>query len=144
MKHFILVLTIILFVLLTFLHPSIIEDASFNDYTYLRNLRRSNNSIDNEYTKKKLHENTIFNTASGSTASGSMGTSSTGSSAGSTAASVGFAPILYNTTPTVKKDQTVHSETESKSKSSTNLLPYLLLLLILVIVIIVYIKYKMN
>jgi cobalamin biosynthesis Mg chelatase CobN len=140
MKHFILVLTIILFVLLTFLYPSIIEDASFNDYTYLRNLRRSDNSIDNEYTKKKLHENTIFNTASGST-----GTSSTGSSAGSSAAaSVGFAPILYNTTPTVKKDQTVYSETETKSESSTNLLPYLLLLLILVIVIIVYIKYKTN
>ena len=94
MKHFILVLTIILFVSLTFLHPSLIEDASFNDYTYLRNLRRSDNTIDNEYSQKKLHENTIFNTASGSTAS-------------TTASSAGFSPILYsNTTPTDQTDQT--------------------------------------
>ena len=123
MKHFILVLSVILFILLIFLYPSTIEDASFNDYTYLRNIRRSDNTIDNEYTKKKLYENTYFNTH------GSVN-STTGNS------SVGFAPILYsNTTPT---DQKI----DSKS-TNLNFLPYLFLLLILVIII-VYVKYKMN
>ena len=135
MKHFILVLSIILFVSLTFLHPSIIEDASFNDYNYLRNLRRSDNTIENDYTKQKLHENTTFNTGSGSA----------GNSSGSTGNSAGFAPILYsNTPPTVKQtDQKIDSN-ETTTKSSTNLLPYLLLLLIVVVVIIIYIKYKMD
>jgi hypothetical protein len=53
MKHFILVLSIVLFVL-TFLHPSIIEDASFNN-NYLCNLRRS----DIDYKTYSLHGNKI-------------------------------------------------------------------------------------
>ena len=64
-------LSIILFVSLIFLNPSTIEDASFNDYNYLRNLRRSDNTIDNDYREKKLHENTIFNTGSESTGTSS-------------------------------------------------------------------------
>ena len=115
-------LSVILFILLIFLYPSTIEDASFNDYTYLRNIRRSDNTIDNEYTKKKLYENTYFNNP------GTV-TSTSGNS------SVGFAPILYsNTSPT---DQKIDST------SNLNFLPYLFLLLILVIII-VYVKYKMN
>lgn len=104
-----------------------IEYASFNDYTYLRNIRRSDNTIDNEYTKKKLYENTFFNT------DGSV-TSTTGNS------SVGFAPILYsNTSPTAKQtDQKIYSKS-----TNLNFIPYLFLLLILVIII-VYVKYKMD
>jgi hypothetical protein len=137
MKHYIIVLSIILFVSLTFFYPSIIEDASFNDYNYLRDIRRSNNTIDNDYTKQKLYENTTFNTQG----SGITGTSSGNSSSSS---SVGISPIVYsNITPTVKQpEQKIDNSTESKS--STNLLPYLLLLLLLMVVIIVYVKYKMN
>jgi hypothetical protein len=135
MKHYIIVLSIILFVSLTFFYPSIIEDASFNDYNYLRDLRRSNNTIDNDYTKQKLYENTTFNTP------GTTGTSSGNSSSSS---SVGISPIVYsNITPTVKQPEQ-KKDNSTESKSSTNLLPYLLLLLLLMVVIIVYVKYKMN
>lgn len=140
MKHFILVLSIIFFVSLPFLHPSIIEDASFNDYNYLRNLRRSDNRIDNEYSQKKLYDTTF-------TDQGKI-PSSTGS----------ISPIYNTITPVKTNIQTTNStgstglndpspnQTNSNQTNQTNinLLPYLLLLLIIVVIIILYMKYKIN
>jgi hypothetical protein len=133
MKHFVIVLSIILFVSLTFLNPSIIEDASFNDYTYLRNLRRSNNTIDNEYTQKKLYDTTFTDQ---------------GSSTKSSETSTPFSNTVKTQTATdvptgVPTNDSKSSET-SANQTNVNLLPYLLLLLILLVVIIVYIKYKME
>ena len=136
MKHFVIILSIILFVSLTFLNPSIIEDASFNDYNYLRNLRRSNNTIDNEYTQKKLYDTTF-------TDQGKI-PNSTGTDT--------VTPI-HNTNAPVKTVQTTGSigstgsiglNETSTNQTNINLLPYLLLLLIIVVVIIIYVKYKMN
>jgi|UniRef100_A0A6C0D1M6 hypothetical protein len=134
MKHFILVLSVILFVSLTFLHPSIIEDASFNDYTYLRNLRRSDNTIDNDYTKKKLYENTFFTDQGNSTKTSETPTQNYSN----------ITPIKsVQTTDTVTSNDSTPSNTNS-SNTNVNLLPFLLLLLILLVVIIVYIKYKID
>jgi hypothetical protein len=45
-KHFIIVASIILFVLLTFFTPTLIEDASFNDYQYVHDFRRTSHARD--------------------------------------------------------------------------------------------------
>ena len=145
MKHVILVLSIILFVSLPFLHPSVIEDASFNDYNYLRNLRRSDNRIDNEYTQKKLYDTTFTDQGkiSNSTGTGSV------------------SPIYNTITPVKTNIQTINStgstglndpspnqtnsnQTNQTNQTNINLLSYLLLLLIIVVIIILYMKYKMN
>ena len=141
MKHFVIVLSIILFVSLTFLNPSIIEDASFNDYTYLRNLRRSNNTIDNEYTQKKLYDTTFTGQGSSTTSSE---TSTPFSNTVKTQTSTGVSTAMPTGVPTgVPTNDSKSSETSS-NQTNVNLLPYLLLLLILLVVIIVYIKYKME
>jgi hypothetical protein len=137
MKHFVIVLSIILFVSLTFLNPSIIEDASFNDYTYLRNLRRSNNTIDNEYTQKKLYDTTFTDQGSSTTSSE---TSTPFSNTVKTQTPTGVSTAMPTGVPT---NDSKSSETSS-NQTNVNLLPYLLLLLILLVVIIVYIKYKME
>ena len=49
MKHFIIVLSIILFVLLTFFSPTLIEDASFNDYQYVHDFRRTSHARDDDH-----------------------------------------------------------------------------------------------
>lgn len=121
MKHFIIVLSIVLFVLLTFLHPSIIEDASFNDYNYLRNLRRSDNTIENDYTTHILQENKAFNAMHGNST-----------------------PIYIIPIKTPIQFTSQSQETSKNTETNINLLPYTVLLLILLILIIVYTKYKME
>lgn len=155
MKHFVIVLSIILFVSLTFLHPSIIEDASFNDYAYLQQLRRTHNTKNDDNKDKGWQDNGTFNTwyqkgngaekdkylndlKSPNTTSPNKTQVATHSK---TVTSQGTVPISTPHTVTPKDSST--GET-SKSETNVNLLPFLLLLLILLVVIIVYTKYKME
>lgn len=61
MKHFVVVLSIIVFVSFVFLHPSIIEDASFNDFEYLQKMRRTHDTVNTDDKSKGWQDNGIFN-----------------------------------------------------------------------------------
>lgn len=64
MKHFLIVLSIILLASLPFLFPSIenAQDGSFNDYEYLQKLRRTRSDVNTDDKTKGWQEDGTFKT----------------------------------------------------------------------------------
>jgi hypothetical protein len=144
MKHLVIVLSIILFVSLTFLHPSIIEDASFNDYDYLQKLRRSHDNVTTDDKYKGWQEDGTFKSwyqkGNGSEDDKALNNIKSPSNVPSNTMSTNV-PLKTNTS--VKTNTPTSNSDEIKETSSkTNLIPYLLLiLLIMIVIIVIYIKY---
>jgi hypothetical protein len=136
MKHFLIVISVIVFVSLSFLHPSIIEDASFNDYEYLQKLRRTHSDVNTDDKSKGWQDNGIFNSwyqpGNGSEKDKALNVTSNTITPDSKTPQ-----IQTKTTPTTETKD--NSETKSES---TNILPYLLLLLFMVVIVVIYIKYN--
>jgi len=154
MKHLVIVLSIILFVSLTFLHPSIIEDASFNDYDYLQKLRRSHENVTIDNKDKGWQEDGTFKSwyqkGNGSENDKYLNnitpTPTTPDSIDSKIEWPNITNIRLNQPMNhvdSNKSTVTQNKVETDSSNTTNVLPYaLLLLLIIIISIIVYIKYK--
>jgi hypothetical protein len=133
MKHFLIVISVIVFVSLSFLHPCIenATDGSFNDYEYLQKLRRTRSDVNTDDKSKGWQDNGIFNSwyqpGNGSEKDKALNVTSTVTPDSKTPQT--------NTTSTPSQPTT---ETKAKSEAkteSTNILPYLLLLLLLMIFI---------
>jgi len=144
MKHFLIVISVIVFVSLSFLHPCIenATDGSFNDYEYLQKLRRTRSDVNTDDKSKGWQDNGIFNSwyqpGNGSEKDKALNVTST------TVTPDSKTPQT-NTTSTPSQPTTETSyEAKSEAKTeSTNILPYLLLLLLLmVVIVIIYIKYN--
>ncbi len=147
MKHFLIVISVIVFVSLSFLHPSIIEDASFNDHEYLQKLRRTRSDVTVDDKSKGWQEDGTFKSwyqpGNGSENDKALNNLSTNKVTSTTDSKT--PQIQPKTTPTPSKPITeTKPETKSETKDgSRNILPYLLLvLLLMVVIIIIYIKYN--
>ena len=154
MKHFLIVTSIILFVSLPFLFPSIenAQDGSFNDYEYLQKLRRSHTVVNNDDKSKGWQDNGIFNSwyqpGNGSENDKALNnlksTTPTPTSNVPTHANTPISP----TQKTVKNEGTDSSKSKVQTRVETkgetkNLLPYLLFVLLIVLVILIlYLKYN--
>lgn len=144
MKHFLIVISIIVLVSLPFLYPSIenAEDGSFNDYEYLQKFRRTHSDVNTDNKSKGWQDNGIFNSwhQPGNDSENDKALNNlTDNKASSTSDS--------NTPQTQSKTTSTPTPiTETKDKSeTTNILPYLLLvLLLMVVIVIIYIKYNYN
>ena len=155
MKHIVLVLGIILFVSLSFLHPSIENavDASFNDYEYLQKLRRTRADVNTDDKSKGWQDNGTFNSwyqkGNGSendkalnniTPSVPVPSNSPSTAIPSTAKITGPS-VTTSTIPTNTLNDTKSNDTKSND-TIFNLIPYLLLFLLLIVILVIYIKYK--
>jgi hypothetical protein len=155
MKHIVLVLGIIIFVSLSFLHPSIENavDASFNDYEYLQKLRRTRTDVNTDDKSKGWQDNGTFNSwyqkGNGSendkalnniTPSVPVPSNSPSTAIPSTAKITGPS-VTTSTIPTNTSNDTKSNDTKSND-TSFNLIPYLLLFLLLIVILVIYIKYK--
>ena len=160
MKHIVLVLGIILFVSLSFLHPSIENavDASFNDYEYLQKLRRTRSDVNTDDKSKGWQDNGTFNSwyqkGNGSendkalnniTPSVPVPSNSPSTAIPSTAipstAKITSPSVTTSTIPTNTSNDTKSNDTKSND-TIFNLIPYLLLFLLLIVILVIYIKYK--
>ena len=143
MKHFLIVISVIVFVSLSFLHPCIenATDGSFNDYEYLQKLRRTRSDVNTDDKSKGWQDNRIFNSwyqpGNGSEKDKALNVTSTVTPDSNT-------PQTKTTSTPSQPTTETSSEAKSEAKTeSTNILPYLLLLLLLmVVIVIIYIKYN--
>jgi hypothetical protein len=170
MKHIIIVLSIILFVLLTFFTPTLIEsvDASFSRYDYLHDFRRTSQARDDDHPNDGWQKDGTFNpihVIQETRPDGSTRILENDSR---------YSSIVENERGRVdriknervenervanervanerdrhrdknveKKSDKSHSDKSDsdKSDSKTNLLPYLLIILVLLFIVIVAVKY---
>jgi len=147
MKHFLIVLSIILLASLPFLFPSIenAQDGSFNDYEYLQKLRRTRSDINSDDKDKGWQEDGTFKSwyqkGNGSEDDKALNNIKTPSNvpvpSNTVPSTISVVPIKTNTS------KSSSDETTNETKPGANIVPYLLLVLLLMIIILVfYIKYN--
>lgn len=144
MKHFVVVLSIIVFVSFVFLHPSIIEDASFNDFEYLQKMRRTHDTVNTDDKSKGWQDNGIFNPWY------QPGTGSENDKALNTvkpSVSVSISETNTDSTPTPSSSPSstpTNEPTKNDNDKTKNLLFLLLIIFVILCVIAILYLYSLN
>lgn len=154
MKHFIIVSSIILFVLLTFFTPTLIEDASFSRYDYLHDFRRTSHARDDDHPNDGWQKDGTFNPIHIIQETRPDGTKRIidndseyyyrNSVDNEKVERVDRVNRINNERVNREnngKNVEKKSDKSDKSDSETNLLPYLLIILVLLFIVIVAVKY---
>jgi hypothetical protein len=152
MTHFIKVSIVIVLVTIVFFNSSVIEnivDPSYNEYDYLRKIRRTHNVVESDTEDKGWQDDGTFKSwyqkGNGSENDKHLN-NITPTPLVSTSIDSKESPHITNirlNQPINHVDSNVtQNQYEPDSSNTTNILPYaLLLLLIIIISIIVYVKY---
>ena len=152
MTHFIKVSIVIILVTIVFFNSSIIEnivDPSYNEYDYLRKIRRTHNIVETDTEDKGWQDDGTFKSwyqkGNGSENDKHLN-NITPTPLVSTAIDSKESPhITVNrlNQPSINVTNNDSNKVINSNTTNTNILPYtLLLLLVIIISIIVYIKYK--
>lgn len=158
MKHFIIVASIILFVLLTFFTPTLIEDASFSSYDYLHDFRRTSHALDDDHPNDGWQKDGTFNPIHIIKETKPDGSEQIIKENDYSRYRDNIDNIDnrdrdnivrhtdYNRDRYRDKDNNNLSDhrknRENDSKTETNLLPYLLIILLLLVIVIIAVKYN--
>lgn len=137
MKYYIIVLSIILFVLLTFFTPTLIEDASFSTYDYLHNFRRTSQARNDDHPNDGWQKDGTFNPIHIIEKTDPDGSKSI-------IKEDGYSYRDDKVRDDIIRYNTDHRDKENESKNETNLLPYLLLILLLLVTVIAAVKYYLD
>ena len=154
MRYFIIVLSIILVVSLTFFTPTLIEDASFSSYDYLHDFRRTSQARDDDHPNDGWQEDGTFNpihVIKETKPDGSKRILDDSRDRVNDSYNRLYEDsyrLSDNRDKSDKKTDTRESKLDNSDKktdnSETNLLPYLLIILLLLVIVIVAVKYNYD
>jgi hypothetical protein len=152
MTHFIKVSIVIVLVTIVFFNSSVIEnivDPSYNEYDYLRKIRRTHNVVENDTEDKGWQDDGTFKSwyqkGNGSENDKYLNNITPNTSIATTTSidsKVESPHITVNRLNQPSNHVTNNDSNKVINSNTTNVLPYaLLFLLIIIISIIVYVKY---
>jgi len=144
MTHFIKVSIVIVLVTIVFFNSSIIEnivDPSYNEYDYLRKIRRTHNVVESDNEDKGWQDDGTFKSWY-QKGNGSENDKYLNNITPNQPTSID-AKVDTSKSPHVTSSNSGSNKLSEPVSNTTNILPYMLLLLLFLVVgIILYVKYK--
>ena len=157
MTHFIKVSIVIVLVTIVFFNSSVIEnivDPSYNEYDYLRKIRRTHNVIETDTENKGWQDDGTFKSwyqkGNGSENDKHLNNITPNTSIATTKTTTIDSKVEYPHITNIRLNQptnhidnsnTINKATDTDGSNTINVLPYALLLLIIIISVIIYVKY---